>query len=269
MHPSFSVDLARLCQILRELGFDPVLSPCLFDNGSGFSGTGAERADALMNLCCDPEITDIFDVSGGDMANEVLPYLDFSVIAASGKRFWGYSDLTTIVNAVTTATGNESMLYQVRNLLYDHSAEQITLFQNAFSGQSPSLFDLPCTFLQGDHMEGVMIGGNIRCFLKLAGTDFQPDFRGKILLLEAMGGGVPQMVTFLSQLKMMHAFEQINGILLGTFSQMERDQLTPDMPQLVRQAAGPDLPIARTPYIGHGTDAHAAVIGKFYQISSD
>lgn len=84
-----------------------------------------------------------------------------------------------------------------------------------------------------------------------------------------MGGGVPQMVTFLSQLKMMHAFEQINGILLGTFSQMERDQLMPDMPQLVRQAAGPDLPIARTPYIGHGTDAHAAVIGKFYQISSD
>ena len=175
MHPSFSADLARLCQILRKLGFDPVLSPCLYDNGSGFSGTGAERADALMNLYCDPEITDIFDVSGGDMANEVLPYLDFSVIAASGKRFWGYSDLTTIVNAVTTATGNESMLYQVRNLLYDHSAEQITLFQNAFSGQSPSLFDLPCTFLQGDHMEGVMIGGNIRCFLKLAGTDFQPD----------------------------------------------------------------------------------------------
>ena len=41
------------------------------------------------------------------------------------------------------------------------------------------------------------------------------------------------------------------------------------MPQLVRQAAGPDLPIAKTPYIGHGTDAHAAVIGKFYQISSD
>ena len=53
------------------------------------------------------------------------------------------------------------------------------------------------------------------------------------------------------------------------FTQMDRDQLTPDMPQLVRQAAGPDLPIARTPYIGHGTDAHAAVIGKFYQISSD
>ena len=41
MHPSFSADLARLCQILRKLGFDPVLSPCLFDNGSGFSCPGA------------------------------------------------------------------------------------------------------------------------------------------------------------------------------------------------------------------------------------
>ena len=96
MRPSFSADLARLCQILQELGFEPVLSPCLYDNGSGFSGTGAERAAALMNLYRDPEITDIFDISGGDMANEVLPYLDFSVIAASGKRFWGYSDLTTM-----------------------------------------------------------------------------------------------------------------------------------------------------------------------------
>ena len=28
------------------------------------------------------------------------------------------------------------------------------LFQNAFSGQSPSLFDLPCTFLQGEPYGG-------------------------------------------------------------------------------------------------------------------
>ena len=48
MHPSFSADLARLCQILRELGFDPVLSPCLYDNGSGFSGTGATKCGALF-----------------------------------------------------------------------------------------------------------------------------------------------------------------------------------------------------------------------------
>lgn len=268
MHPSFSADLARLCQILRELGFDPVLSPCLFNNGSGFSGTGAERADALMNLYCDPEITDIFDVSGGDMANEVLPYLDFSVIAASGKRFWGYSDLTTIVNAVTTATGMSRCCIRFEICCTTTAPNRSLCSKTLFRAVSQPL--RPPLHISAGRSHG-------RCddrrkyplFSEARRNGFSAGFPRKILLLEAMGGGVPQMVTFLSQLKMMHAFEQINGILLGTFSQMERDQLTPDMPQLVRQAAGPDLPIARTPYIGHGTDAHAAVIGKFYQISSD
>ena len=63
MRPSFSADLARLCQILQELGFEPVLSPCLYDNGSGFSGTGAERAAALMNLYRAPS------------TNRYIPYL--------------------------------------------------------------------------------------------------------------------------------------------------------------------------------------------------
>lgn len=57
------------------------------------------------------------------MSCPYLPYLDFSVIAASGKRFWGYSDLTTIVNAVTTATGNESMLIRFEAAVRPQRAE--------------------------------------------------------------------------------------------------------------------------------------------------
>ena len=32
-------------------------------------------------------------------------------------------------------------------------------------------------------MEGIVVGGNIRCLLKLAGTPYWPDMREKILLL--------------------------------------------------------------------------------------
>lgn len=264
-HPvSFLPELAALQQTLRNLGQESVCSPYLFSDECGLSGSGTERGDALMQLFNDPEMRNIYDISGGDMANEVLIHLNYNEIRESSATFWGYSDLTTVINAIYTRAGKPSVLYQIRNLIGENASLQQARFRN-----EEELFHFSYDFLQGTSMSGTVVGGNIRCFLKLAGTDFQPDFRGKILLLEAMGGGVPQMVTFLSQLKMMHAFEQINGILLGTFSQMERDQLTPDMPQLVRQAAGPDLPIARTPYIGHGTDAHAAVIGKFYQISSD
>ncbi len=34
-------------------------------------------------------------------------------------------------------------------------------------------------------MDGIVVGGNIRCLLKLAGTPYWPDMREKILLLES------------------------------------------------------------------------------------
>ena len=42
-----------------------------------------------------------------------------------------------------------------------------------------------CKFLQGSKMQGIVVGGNIRCLLKLAGTEYWPDMNGKILLLES------------------------------------------------------------------------------------
>ena len=107
------------------------------------------------------------------------------------------------------------------------------------------------------------MGGNIRCLLKLAGTPYWPNMNEKILLLESLGGEVPQMVTFLNQLKQMGVFEKINGILLGTFTTMEKNACTPDIVTLVKQHAGENIPIAVTKEIGHGVDSKAVVIGDY------
>jgi len=263
---SFKSKMIQLCAVLQNIGFCPVLSDYIYDNGNGFSGTGKERADSVMKFYRDPEIEAIFDISGGDMANEILPYLDFNVIAENNKPFCGYSDLTTIVNAIMTITGEESILYQVKNLIYDHGKEQAETLKSTFFNKTNELYDFEYSFVQKDKMEGNLIGGNIRCFLKLAGTQFMPNFRGKILLLESFGGGVPQMVTYLCQLKLLGAFEKINGILLGTFSKMEGENLQPDIISLVKSVVGENIPIAKTSYIGHGTNSKAAVIGRYYSL---
>ena len=96
-----------------------------------------------------------------------------------------------------------------------------------------------------------------------------PDLNGKILLLESRSGGVPQMTTFLSQLQQIGAFDKVNGILLGTFTQMEKEVGTPDIINLVKRFAGENMPIAVTKEIGHGTDSKAIVIGKEYRYDSD
>lgn len=254
-------------RVLYSMGFVPVFSDYIYAGDSPFSGTGIQRAKALMDFYQDDSIEDIFDISGGDLANEVLPYLDYEMIGRTRKRFWGYSDLTTVINAIYSQTGNPSVLYQIRNLVREHGQAQIHDFSQTMLNGGQDLFDFEYGFIQGNHMNGIVIGGNIRCLLKLAGTRYWPDMTGKILLLESLGGKVPQMVTYLNQLSQIGVFEKINGILLGTFTTMEADQCTPAMPALVRRFAGKTLPIAVTPQLGHAPDSKAIIIGQEMTLS--
>ena len=210
LRPEQAETIKMLVQILEKSGLEVDLSPYLYGDENGQAGTARERAGALMKFYEDDSVTDIFDVSGGDMANELLSYLDFQTIAYGKKHFWGYSDLTTIINAIYARTGKSSVLYQIRNLTYDHSQSQITDFLNTTLAGSSSLYDFPYEFVQGTHMDGIVVGGNIRCLLKLAGTPYWPDMREKILLLESFGGKLPQMVTYLSQVSQMGVFKPAN-----------------------------------------------------------
>ena len=108
-------EMEQLKITLESLGLTPVFSEYLYAKDGAESGTRQQRAEALMKFYRDEEIKGIFDVSGGDLANGVLPWLDYETIAKSGKMFWGYSDLTTVVNAITAKTGKPSVLYQIRN----------------------------------------------------------------------------------------------------------------------------------------------------------
>ncbi|MEE0687177.1 MAG: LD-carboxypeptidase, partial [Lachnospiraceae bacterium] len=195
------VDKIKLFEnTLINIGLQPVFSDYIYEQDNIFSGTAKERADALMDFYKDDEIKAIFDISGGDVANGLLPYLDYDVIANSSKLFWGYSDLTTIINAIYAKTGKVSVLYQVRNLIYDCKEEQIANFVNTTMNDRTDLFDIDYRFVQQRKMHGIVVGGNIRCFLKLAGTEYMPDLEGKILLLEGFSGDVAKMETYLCQL---------------------------------------------------------------------
>ena len=113
-------------------------------------------------------------------------------------------------------------------------------------------------------MSGILVGGNIRCFLKLAGTEYFPDLPGNILLLEAYGGDEPQFLTYFSQLEQLGAFQKVSGILLGTFTQLEREKGAEQVWRLLKDFVPEPLPVAKTAFIGHGTDSRAAVIGEKY-----
>lgn len=254
--------IAKMTGILRQIPLQPVFSDYIFEKSDGFSASGEERAKVLMNFYKDSQIKAIFDVSGGDVANQVLDFLDFDVIKSSGKQFWGYSDLTTILNAIYAKTGKSSVLYQIQNIAGNFSKQQAFDFEQTLINGGSNLTEISANFWQGNKIEGVLIGGNVRCFLKLAGTQYLPDFSGKVLLLESLSGFLPRIATFFAQLKQMGVFNQISGLLLGTFSQLEQAGGGEKLKELVLQMVPPNLPVAKTQNIGHAEDSKAVVIGE-------
>ena len=251
-------DINQVADFLQNQGLDVILPDTFF---AQFSMNPALKAKSLMDCFRDPEMEYIFDVSGGDLANAVLPYLDYDAIRNSNAVFYGYSDLTTIINAIIAKTGKSAVNYQIRNILYDHADEERQYLQEKILPGDITADDLSYHFLRGEHMQGKILGGNIRCFLKLAGTPYWPDMRGNILLLESMGGGVYQMMTALEQYRQMGVFEQISGVILGTFSKMEKEDLQPPITELILNELPKDIPVACTRYVGHYSDAKAVVLG--------
>ena len=147
-------------------------------------------------------------------------------------------------------------------MIWSKAELQKERFRAHLSGDDAPLFGINCTFLQGDSMEGVAIGGNIRCLTKLAGTRYWPDMTGKILVLESLGGGSGQIATLFAQLEQMGAFDNVSGILLGTFSHYENAGLALSVYDLLKMHISPDLPVACTAEIGHGHDSKAVKIGE-------
>ena len=107
-----------------------------------------------------------------------------------------------------------------------------------------------------------MLRGNIRCLLKLAGTEYWPDMNGKILFLEARSGQNSQMTNYLSHLKQLGVFEQIHGLVFGTFSELEAYVGMPQMKDLIAEYIDEKLPFAMTREVGHGADSKAVRIGE-------
>lgn len=258
-------ELEAVLEVFREMGLEPVCSEHIFSERAPFGASCRQKAAELEAFYRDETIQGIFDVSGGNLSNELLPELDYDLLREKPKPFWGYSDLTALMNGIYARTGNPGWLYQIRNLTGAQGEWQRREFAAYLAGRGGKLTEIHWERIQGSHMEGTLIGGNIRCFLKLAGTPWLPSFRGKVLFLESLSGSAALAASFFSQLKQMGVFREIAGLLLGTFTELERAGQTEELLAAVRHAVGNSgIPVAKTQEAGHGEDSRCLVIGRPY-----
>lgn len=259
--------LKKLEDILVGMGLVPIFTKYIYKDKYGRGSSSQVRAEELMAFYKNNEIKAIFDISGGDIANEILEYLDYDVIKENYKPFLGYSDLTTVLNALVSKTDKINYLYQILNII--ENEEIRTRFENTFLKKKNSLFDVNWRFLQGIKIEGEVIGGNIRCFLKLAGTEYFPKVENKVLFIEGLGTSIEGLLTYLAQLKQLGVFDKISGLLIGTFTKIEKEFSVDEIFEIVKSYVPSSLPIAKTQEVGHAKDSKALKLGEKINIKNE
>lgn len=253
------IKLDKLEEILKSLGLVPVYSNYLYKDKFGRSANAKIRSEELMKFFSDKSIQAIFDISGGDLSNEILDYLDYDIIKKHIKPFFGYSDLSVVLNAITAKTGEPTYLYQILNITGNENIRDS--FKKTVMYNEPDLTNISWEFFQGEEISGIVVGGNIRCFLKLAGTQYFPDLENRVLFLEGLGTTVESLITHLTQLKQMGVFDKISGLLLGTFTNIEKIYNKNDIYSIVKDFIDRDLPVAKTSEVGHDINSKMITIG--------
>lgn len=250
------------------------------------------RAQDVNEAFADPDAAMIFDVSGGTLANGTVEFIDFEAAGRSGKPYFGFSNVSDVLNTLLDRASLRTGLYDVMRTVYDRSGRQKELFLATFMELWPkpapatpsagivaesaaslmaetkveasvatrSLFSFEVEKFQGDSTEGVLAGGNIRSILQLAGTPYWPDFTDKILLLESLGGDEKRADSQFWQLRQMGVFGQIKGVILGQFTEAKEERGLENV--LAAVVEDPAFPIWRTEEIGHSLDSQALIVGE-------
>ena len=79
--------IRELCGRLRKMGLEPTFREEMFGDTS-LDLTGREKAEILNGYYRDEKIRAVFDVSGGNGANEILPWVDWEAVQEDPKPFW-------------------------------------------------------------------------------------------------------------------------------------------------------------------------------------
>lgn len=80
--------------------------------------------------------------------------------------------------------------------------------------------------------------------------------------MESLGGDVPKITSMFAQLKSLKSFEKVSGVILGTFTQLEKEQGTKALEEIALHFIDEKTPVVKTEEIGHSPYSKAVEIGK-------
>lgn len=199
---------------LESIGFKVVLGKTTSLRNGYFAGEDKERAADLMNMFKDKSIRGIFCAKGGWGCARILPLLDMELIRKNPKLLIGFSDISSLLNAITDQAGLVTFHGPVGNSAWNDFS--VTSFNACVLKRQEQLVALDnLTIWSEGKGEGPLWGGNLSVLCSLIGTPWFPDVKGGILLLEETTEEPFRIDRMLTQLQQAGLFKNINALVFG------------------------------------------------------
>lgn len=213
--------------LLEARGYKVIVHPqcALMDHQS--AGTPSARAQAVMDVFCDPAIDIIMAARGGNRAMHMLPFLDFEVLRKHAKPFIAFSDGTALLNALYAKAGITGFHGPTLSRIGKSRDIELAQMIDCLEGR-PSVVPLEgARALTGGKATGPMIGGNLSVFAALCGTPYMPDVTGAIVYLEDIGDQLSRYDRMLAQLRLAGLFDHAAGVVFGVMHADGDSSVTP------------------------------------------
>lgn len=219
--------------IMVGLGLRVVTGNTLTQKFGYLAGTDELRAAELNNFFADKNVNAIFSAKGGWGCARLLPLLNYEVIAQNPKIIMGFSDITSLLNAIYAKTGlvtfhgpvgNSSWgpfsMKYVKSVLMD--PDHYNSDENVFKPYD-RIKDAPVVIRPGK-AKGVLVGGNMAVLTAMMGSDFLPSWENKILFLEETAEEPYRLDRMITQLKLAGVLDRISGFVFGKCIKCEAEE---------------------------------------------
>jgi muramoyltetrapeptide carboxypeptidase len=270
--------------IVESLGFKVRLGEHIFKRNEYLAGTDQQRADDVNRMFADDDIDAIFCVRGGYGTTRILPLLDYDLIAHNPKILMGFSDITAILLAIHRKTGlvgfhgsilkhhfSEYTLSEFKKVVMHPSSRTTIGAAPPFeAGEGRVDAQNRLTFIAGGSARGPLLGGNLSLLSSLIGTEFEPDFNGRILFLEETHEEPYRVDRLLTHLWLAKKLQQVAGIAFGTITDADAGGNSFSIEEVLRdRCANLGIPVVRGFMIGHFTNQTVVPIGIEAELNGD
>lgn len=210
-------------RFFEGLGCSVEMGEHVFAKDGYLAGADEKRAADLMAAFTDDGIDAVVCSRGGYGCARLLPHLDLDAMAASGRMFVGFSDVTTLHLAM-----------QRRGLSSFHAPMLITLsverepwvresLKRLVTGEADPLgVDHPrADTVVGGSVEGVITAGCLCLLCDSIGTPDPLEAEGRILMIEDVDESPHRVDAMLTHLRNTGILQSAAGIVIGEMTRTD------------------------------------------------